>query len=299
MRVVIITFALALLSGCNCGETHSPDAGMDAPRPPPVDSAIDGAVDTRFPIDFVGDAGCERIHGYRVCGERCLAPCTASEGRCLTSLGVCFGPRGTGYGCDYTRWGGSYCGDGRICAPVTGEFDIPEASDDGLQGACIDADFCADLPTLGLGSSQCQYSDGTMFVTGPPALDVCPPSNPALQFCGGPCAGVICPEEGGAFLNRNCLGVSDNRAFGVCGRSDGLNCRQGWSFNGPLLEYCRSRIGKTGAPDEACGCIVPRPQAEGLDAEMGWPVPLSVCRTYRDLNPGHADCVDADWNPVL
>jgi len=137
-----------------------------------------------------------------------------------------------------------------------------------------------------------------MFVTGPPVLDVCPPSNLAFQFCGGPCVGVICPEEGGVFLNRSCLGLSDNRAFGVCGRSSGLNCSQRGGNHLPFLACDEAQFG-AGIPPEPCACIVPRPQAEGLDAEMGWPVPLSVCRTYRELNPGHADCVDADWNPVL
>lgn len=210
--MVRLAFGLGLavgLSACTCAQTHSVDSGMDAVSAPVPDAARDGAVDTRFPIDFVGDAGCERVYGYRVCGERCLAPCAGSEGRC-SSLGVCYGARGSdvGYGCHYNEFGGAYCGDGRICAPTEGRFDSSDLTTDVLSGTCIDPAFCALLPSAGLESSQCQYSDGTLFVTGPPRLDDCPTSHPVFQFCGGPCLEVICPEVGGVRRQRTCAGIS-------------------------------------------------------------------------------------------
>lgn len=299
VRFSIGTAVAVALAGCTCGTTHSFDAGVDAFRPPPPDARRDTALDTRFPLDFEGDAGCRRVHGFRVCGEECLAPCSGGDGRC-SSLGICYGARGSdlGYGCGYAFQGGDYCGDGRICAPVAGSY-LAEDPDDGARGTCIDADFCADLATAGLRSTQCQYSDGTLFVTGPPDVVGCPPSHPVFQFCGGPCLGVICPEEPGITLNRNCLGMSDNRGFGVCGRSNGLNCLQGEDFNHFLVdEHCPGMQGELGFPEEPCACLVPRPQAEGLPREIGWPVALSVCQRYRDLNPGFADCLDADWRSV-
>jgi hypothetical protein len=291
-------FVLLLVASCTCGQTHVPsDVGVDAFRAP-IDADPDSALDTRFPLDFMGDAGCRRVHGYRVCGEECLAPCTADDGRC-SSLGVCYGAgRGIGFSCLSNLHGGSYCGDGRICAVVSGRFEDPDGR---IAGVCIDPEFCAELPTAELASTQCQYSDGTMFVTGPPVREGCPPSHPVFQFCGGPCSGVICPEESGASLNRNCAGVSDNRAFGICLRSNGYNSANSPEFNDfnhSLVDYCAGTVEELGYPAEPCAIIVPRPQPEDLPAEIGWAVAISACRAYRDLNPGFADCVDADWNPV-
>jgi hypothetical protein len=296
MRLLVLLTLLA--PGCACGDSHVvADAGIDASRLP-TDAARDSALDTRFPLDFTGDAGCRRILGFRVCGEECIAPCTADDGRC-SSLGVCYGAgRGIGFDCQANLNGGNYCGDGRICAVEEGVFQDPDSL---IEGVCIDPEFCAELPTAGLASTQCQYSDGTMFVTGPPLREACPPSHPAFQFCGGPCAGVICPEESGVHLNRNCAGVSDHRAFGVCLRTNGFNCvnlPELNDFNHTLVDFCSGVSGELGFPEEACVILVPRPQAEGLPAEMGWPVPISVCRTYRELNPGFADCVDANWTPI-
>ena len=138
-----------------------------------------------------------------------------------------------------------------------------------------------------------------MFVTGPPVLTDCPPSHPVFEFCGGPCLGAICPEESGVTLSRNCLGISDNRAFGVCGRSNGFNCvnlPERSELNHQLVEdFCPQTLRDLGADEEPCAILVPLPRAEGLPADIGWPVALSVCRTYRELNPGFAECVDADW----
>ncbi len=303
---IVPCFVLAcasVLGGCTCATSHEADAGRDvgsgtdAPVAHLRDAPRDTNQDTRFPPDFDGDAGCERIHGFRVCGERCLAPCGGGDGRC-SYLGICFGARGSdyGYGCDFDETGGEYCPDGRICATVSGRF-MADGSDMRLIGNCIDSDFCADLPGLGLNTEQCTYSDGTRFVTGPPAASECPAGHAAFPFCGGPCGNDPCESDGE--VGAACLGVSDTRAFGVCGRVNAAPCRRGDDFSRTVLEeYCPSVLTTAGFPAEPCVCLLPRPQAATRDGEFGWPVPLSVCETYRASYPGSADCVDADWNPV-
>ncbi len=149
-------------------------------------------------------------------------------------------------------------------------------------------EFCHALPGAALAADRCIYSDGTPFVTGPPP-GVCAASpRPDLPYCGGACAESACVHP------NDCLGLSDTRSFGFCGGAAVANCRRnlGSMQNETVLRICRSAYGAD------CACVVPVPQAEGLDDEIGFAAPRDLCLDYRSHHPDHARCVAADWSDV-
>jgi hypothetical protein len=155
---------------------------------------------------------------------------------------------------------------------------------------------------------KCVYSDGAELVTGPPPGE-CPfeLSNPRAPFCGGACGrDRLCPEYR-AFdtveTPSPCVGLSDDRSFGVCGYSrrrcvpdppevTGAESIGVYDANDLLLLTCELEM------DEACVCMKTLPVPEPPAVEHGFAVPASACRTYAAHHPGLVECLDAAWNPI-
>ncbi len=155
-------------------------------------------------------------------------------------------------------------------------------------GTCMPQALCTEAPAAGM-HIACRYSDGTSFVDGPRTDGVCPPSVPNVPNCGGVCGDTPCTGE----LAR-CLGVSEDRNYGICLRTGGFCWEESDGNHFALDVHCPEDYG------ERCVCLVPSPQAIDADGEYerGWAVPITACVDYAAHHPGHARCVDGAWNPI-
>jgi hypothetical protein len=150
---------------------------------------------------------------------------------------------------------------------------------------------------------DCVWSDGTPVVTGHPDVP-CPASvSRDAPFCGGACGYVACPETpGGTGVfgpsggSRSCLGVSDQRGYGLCVWSD-WRCTSEWQRARPdLIEdwFDQCSDAYRGQP---CACMVLEPaSADGV--ERGSFVLASACTAYAAAHPGTVRCRDAQWNEL-
>ena len=280
---------LATLVTAGCYRSHTgaldgagqPDGGRDG------GGSFDARRDSSFRPDASGpqDASeCERVAGFRRCDEACPLPCTGLDGPCR-QFGVCVRRHESGAddSCHFREWGGSYPFTGRPCAIYSGSG----AAGDPWNGVGMPPEFCLAAPGAGL-DIECRWSDGTRLVTGPPPGD-CPASDPRDPFCGGSCGDEICPGNG------PCVGVSDTRSHGVCGRGIPF-C---WEGNADhfgqqtILDACAERFG-----GDECACLVLRPQGFPSELESGWPMLGSACRAYRDRFADGSRCVDARWRTL-
>ena len=290
MRHSVPGIACFLAVACYQSHTGGADASIG-----PTDAGVDGNIARDGSV--VGDADasgweCSRIAGFRRCGEACPTECTASDGRCLDSLGVCR-PRpfpSDDDGCNLRPELGYYPFTGRPCAIYGGTG----SSGDPLRGVGMPPEFCLEAPGAGL-DVRCIWSDGTPVLSAPPP-GTCPPSDPRNPFCGGSCGeDPVCPI-GGAGDPGSCVGVSAHRPHGVCVYR-GVFCsndpeRDPLFGTARLLEACSAELG------DDCACLVLRPQVFPVDYEVGFPMLRSSCTAYRELFPGGTSCVGADWSEL-
>ncbi len=285
--VLLVPLAAAVLpSGCYLAHERgggAGDASIDAwrtdtgPRRPDADANLPDA----------DAAACERVDGFRRCDDACPLPCSGEDGRCSIGAQVCRGSiLEQGDGCFHSGAFTQYCTGAWLCATNTQRPTLDAGLEtEAFHGACMPSSFCTDAPRAGM-AVACVYSDGTPFVTGPPP-GACPTSSGATN-CGGVCGDALCVGI--------CLGVSDDRRYGLCVDTP-VACWEEdatMAHNRLQLANCETRTGAS------CACLVPSPQR--LDPtgvhERGWPVPTEACEAYASENPGHARCVDGDWNPV-
>lgn len=283
----------SIAMGCpGCYLSHEridagPDATVDTLDEPADAARVDMATDGGPMIDA---ASCQRIDGFRRCDFACPAMCSGADGRCDYSAQVCrrdFPEQGVG--CFTESFSDRYCIGGDWYCVTNTAVSVPDAGPFTytFSGTCMPIDFCRDAPAAGM-NVACVYSDGLPFVDGPPAGS-CPPTvDPMARPCGGACGSELCPDQ------EFCMGVSEERAFGVC--ASGALCAQelvGMPGGNDLsLQSCSLVTG------ESCACLVPTPQHLDVTGrfERGWAVPSAACRAYASSFPGQARCVDpATW----
>lgn len=188
--------------------------------------------------------------------------------------------------------GGDYCSTGKLCATPgvsAGSADLPFA------GSCMTRTYCdevasADPPVDG--APRCVYSDGQLYIQGPPG-GACPTSvDTRTPFCGGSCGDeTLCPTIPVApfpdgFVRGSCVGLSDSRPFGVCAISREYCLRSDPPGVASMLASCEFSMG------EACACLVPH-RADETDP-VGFLTTARVCQQYFG-EAGFASCQLAGW----
>lgn len=182
-----------------------------------------------------------------------------------------------------------YCLGGRVCAQ----------DEDGE--LCVDPEYCRWMreregepwPT-----AECVYSDGTVFVDGPPDAPCGEGAHPAAGFCGGRC-GDTCPSViASPVLGPSCFGLSEHRAFGVCSLSPNPHCDP--SGAAERLRDCSIEVAARsgGTTLEPCACMRLTREPGGTFPEHGDPVSAQSCLAYRAIYPDQVSCRDAEWNEL-
>lgn len=280
-----VCLAGCFLSHSREDEAHAEDAGL-----PSVDASADGP--------------CAPVGGYIPCDGECEVECR-DLGRllCAPAVGVCW-PHDTveelrgNDNCHINYLDHpsvSYCWSGNICAarpdPVTPGY--PDLTEDAFAGNCVRPEYCDEVGETDIGA-QCRYSDGSLYVNGPPEVDECPPGgNPLTPFCGGPCSPEGCPftepwhMPHGDSYDVSCVGMSETRGIGVCAIGTNLGCRP---EEPGIVEACEFAWG------EPCLCLVV--QDDDGPRDWGWPTMADSCRAYRDMFPADFECFDEGWNLV-
>ena len=249
---------------------------------------------------YDGSDDCSEVGGYRPCDERCPQPCE-SPATCLDEIGLCVvAPSiGSQEACNFTAVGvvprhGKFCS--RSGGPCLVDRGSGSGGTEGWQGFCLGADVCLDAEGRGL-PFTCRYSDGSVVVTGPPS-DTCPPAVTDAPFCGGSCGTLAggCPDTSGMFgtnVSPSCIGLSDERAHGVCVYNE-YDCEEIWTNFGAdglavILDACRSNYG---AP---CVCMQ---LAAGPEGPLSYFANGEACVRYRAQYPGSVECLDATHTPL-
>lgn len=261
------------------------------------DLGTDAAVDALAP-DAPTAATCDLVAGsYHKCGPDCSYTCTTADGPCDVAVGVCVptptirtstGSADHAERCDFNaaRGGLDYCSTGYPCAatlPLGSGCTWPSTPDaPAFCGTCVPQDLCLAARDAGLDSFACVWSDGTPVVTGSPP-GACPPSVDAQQpFCGGSCGLVNCPPVPG-----RCVGVSDQRAFGLCETGIGRCQEDDPTATEQSLRFCTGGIGH-GSP---CRCLYLMPQASAAGHRGGIVVLPHVCEAYQAAFPANVECM--------
>ncbi len=273
-----------LLGACFQSSVPGDDGGVGL-----LDAAVDGAID-RSSIDVDGGM-CERLGDVRLCGPYCGLACPRGEQYCNEYFALCQStlstPRGQESGCQVDLWGGGpYCFTGRLCATLD-EAAMPRS----WGGACVGEEYCRwVMEQPDLADVRCRYSDGTLFVDGPPDHECAPGAAPQLPFCGGAC-GDTCPANPLGYP-IGCAGISETRGFGVCVPDMTFRCEA----TGPWYEMgarsCAAVLSLSDADDYRCACMLVSPVLVEEYAERGWVVARQSCLAYRDRYPGEVRCFD-------
>lgn len=281
--VILLVLAGLLLVGCfRSSGSDTGDAGT---------LVSDGGVSDGDP-----SAPCGRIGGHEICGdETCPGfECPSVRSTCSRILGVCkdpgaWNPEPGSNGCWNSARDGegevaTYCPNGQLCASIDTP---PDDLADYFRGSgCVDVAYCEQVRDEGA-DVQCWYSDTTPFVDGPPLE--CPEDvHRVSTFCGPSCGG--CEWYDSRPLAENgCIGVNEERGYGVCAFAANSTCVSS-SSNAELTLF---------PPDGELGAAVCMLQlVDGVVPEFGHKVFIDACRAYRDRFPDSIDCVDGLWNTV-
>jgi hypothetical protein len=275
-----IATAIYLVS---CGAAHDveTDAAIDAPT-----------------VDASTTATCELVAGrYHKCGADCPYMCTAADGPCDPQVGVCVptptirtatGSAEHAERCDFNaaRGGLDYCSTGYPCAatrPIGAGCSWPSTdAAPAFCGTCVPQDLCLAARSSGLDSFECVWSDGTPVVTGSPPGG-CPTAlSPNQPFCGGSCGLVNCPPVPG-----RCVGVSDQRAFGVCETGIGRCQEDDPTATEQSLTFCTGGLGH----GSRCRCLYLMPQASPAGHRGGIVVLAGICEAYQAAFPANVECM--------
>lgn len=148
---------------------------------------------------------------------------------------------------------------------------------------------------LGL-ERPCLYDDGTQFVEGQPHPTMCPEAaEPLLPHCGGPCG--ACPYVRAQFVGvvvdeQACVGMSDERGYGLCAVATTNTCRR----TRPGADYARA-FQLVHDVELSCLVLLDEEEPDGL-APLGWWVPLDNCRDYVARFRDSYACVDTERQRV-
>lgn len=238
-------------------------------------------------------APCGTVGAHEICGAACPGyVCPPERAHCSSTLHVCIdegeSPPGLNICVNRIRDGeggrATYCPNGALCAATSSPLTDPDGY---LVGdGCVDVTYCEQAITEGL-EGRCYYSDLTPFVSGPP-LDCPDDVHEISTFCGPGCRG--CEWFNATPLAESaCVGVNEDRGFGVCAFSADDTCRFGRP-NADLMFYTP----ELGLGRAVCMLML----VDGVVPEFGHKVFLDACRTYRDRFPDSVDCVDGLWNTV-
>ncbi|MEM9192132.1 MAG: hypothetical protein AAGF12_23370 [Myxococcota bacterium] len=160
----------------------------------------------------------------------------------------------------------------------------------------MDRSYCDDPAHEEFGT--CFYSDLSLYENGPPEGGSCPAFEDELTgFCGGPCGEGPCPVAEilrglpaiePSRLEVSCVGMNEERGFGVCSFEATNACARGASWS--VVEVC-PLFGRT------CTCMVQRGPDRVLQ-DAGFAMSLEACLAYRAEFPEGVECVDQDWQPL-
>jgi hypothetical protein len=282
-----------------------------------------GAVEINTDIgrcDDYDESVCGCVAGFRrcdTCEERCPFGFGCGSVRQVCRARELDGPPSFSDGCRFRVDrsassafvpGGTYCSTGMPCVVLEGSDGTEENE---FSGSCMPIEYCLAAPEADPPLSapvKCVYADGTPLLTGPPPGE-CPvdDAHPRAPFCGGACGrSRLCPWYEVSLLEQGygaCVGLSDDRSFGVCGFSrrrcvpdppevTGAESIGVYDANDLLLLTCELEM------EEPCVCMKTLPVPDPPAVEHGFAVPASACRTYAAHHPGLVECLDADWNPI-
>lgn len=312
--------ALAVVIGVACSTAHTGESdggASDSGHGGASDSGHDGAAVVDGSLVQVNSelgqcteedlATCGCIGGFRRC-DTCDAACPLGSA-CRTVVQVCrerdlpTSDEGCTFSKDPVNSIQHYCAVGMPCAVGAG---VEGTEEDPFFGNCMPVEYCLAAQTADPPLAEpvkCVYADGSELVSGPPP-DECPASesDPRLPWCGGACGrSHMCPEHPHGFdfnyVAGPCVGLSDERGFGVCTFSRNRCLRnpevvQGWTTNELLLRECETRL------DEPCVCLVTDDQPVPDGEEHGFAMPASICQTYREHHAGSVTCRTADWQEI-
>lgn len=280
------------LAGCYA--SASPDGSTDGA---PVDAAtLDGPppVDGAFDVDAILDGGmCTWFGSTRECTPWCGLPCPPGSVCGGDRFGVC-SPAAESCSISLVSGWQYDCRGGRVC--LTREDG--RISDDHWSGRCVASEYCrwlnanaAARPDL-----RCRYSEGTLFVDGPPEHECALGAYEHDPLCGGRC-GDACPaymsDRGG------CVGVSETRGFGVCVPDSRARCNPPPADVSSDLGRCSIQLNLlSGDPDVRCACMILSPTEPPEYSGNGWAVSLETCLAYRARYPDEVRCVDETWSDL-
>lgn len=289
-RLVALAAGASLAQGCFLFNTADEDAGPDAATDAGWrdGEAADGAADAG-PFD----AGECWLGTTRLCDPYCSLRCPPEAPSCSDDhYSICASPSTTDprshEQCNISlEFGSDYCYSGAVCALYEAHHLPGDPAWNG--GGCVDPTYCRwvlDQPELA--QVRCRYSEGTLFVEGPPD-HACPSgSDPGAPLCGGRC-GDTCPPgfEDGAFGRPACVGLSETRGVGVCVPSPRPRCD---ASRPDGIVRALNECGYQGGVD--CVCMVLSPTELPEFANYGWGVARDSCLAYRERYPAEVRCVD-------
>lgn len=284
----IAALALMLVPGCYASGT--PDGGSSAADAGDGAVRFDGTV--RFDGSVPDDAPPECfIYGdLRMCGSSCPHPCPADRSWCGGD-DICYS--GEEEECRVSlEGGGTFCASGGFCAADEVRWRLMGRTG----GRCFSESYCRYLQDGGGDPERrCRYSEGQPYVDGPPDVPCGTGAWPEGPFCGPTCG--ACPAN---LWDPNtppgCVGVSEERGFGVCAPYP-WRCSPEGGVNERALMQCETRLTALGGWSR-CACMLFEPPGDPAFADHGWPVAAQSCLAYRDHFPGQVRCMDASWNEL-
>ncbi|MEQ9073687.1 MAG: hypothetical protein RLP09_07490 [Sandaracinaceae bacterium] len=262
----LAALAIVLIGGCAAAHDRD-EAGAGAPDASAVEPDADAA------------GACPGLAGYETCRELCggRRRCPGERGLCSHDLLVCLPadlPACTFLGEERAD---EYCANGEMC--VVERWLV--GRERGWFGRCAGERYCRESGAFGI-DVACVYSDGSEMAEGPPDEGACPSAGGA-ELCGGSCGGCPMrarPETWLSDWRLSCLGVSEERGFGVCTFGGSSPCsRDGTSY----ATWCDRMEG------QPCACVVPLDD-EGVPEAEGRVGLAESCLTYRARYPDAVEC---------
>lgn len=227
----------------------------------------DGGAEDARPDSSSLDTGaigrCDPIAGFEQCWPECRDFDDCPSGTGCSSVGFLCMPR------DGSLDHGDHVGYCRH-----GDRFLYEGAD-----GCFPYELCRALPRS-TRSDRCEYSNGEVFIEGPPAV-ACPALvDPFSPYCGRECS--PCPNTGvePSWINGRCTGLTEERGVGVCTLRQVCNADSAdFLLDNAVFLYETEPV-----------CLVER-----LDSELseeGFVLSLATCRAYQALFPSEFACID-------
>lgn len=306
MRGIAVVLVLAL--GCFRTQNRDRDAGPDGGNDGSMDGSADGSLADGAAGDAMLDGACPMLGIYRSCGALCELDCPVARTNCSIAHQACIGefteerdPGGCRVSFPHTDGLNAFssgCRGHKVCA---GRSEEPPDAD----GACVDPSYCEAAAAHGVAHSYCFHHHDQSPYRGEAPAEECPPSTDDLTaFCGMSCP-QECPFlrreddrippiyrlEGDRAFDRMCVGVTEERAIGVCSVGSDVCYLPGTTFNNIEMEDYEAFYERP----FACLLVHDRVRA---DVPYGFITTADACRAWVRRYPGAGECYDAAKNPI-